>query len=110
MKIDDELRVEILKIDTVAQAVRLLRAYAEEEPELKKTIQEVTYGINQRFHYNKYETNMYTIKEKSGYITFKDGTTMTLEQLWDEIDERIGHAIHELLTYFQDEEPFEGRT
>jgi len=111
MKLTEELRTQIVAMQTVGDALRLLKAYAADDPDLEQDIRKITYGIDKRFHYRWYEEKPFIEKEKGGYIILKGGedTEMSYEELWDEIDNRIAHAQRVLLEHLQDDDAFVGR-
>jgi len=102
MKLTEELYEHITNINTVGQAVTLLRAYAEGDEKLKKVIDRVTYGVKKRFHYNYAEKGKnFVEKEKHGYVII-NGQEMSYDDYWDEMDARKALAVDTLITHLQD--------
>lgn len=108
MKITEEMLDHILGIQTIGEGVRLMKAYANEDPKIQKYINRVTYGIKKRFHYQRYENGLFIEKPKGGYVVM-DGQKIPYEELWDEIDDRIALVQKVLLEHIQEEDIIEGR-
>lgn len=52
-----------------------------------RNYEKIKNGTKIKFNINKYLKDLYTPKHKSGYVIM-DGKEITLENLWDEIEER----------------------